>query len=254
MYWVEVRASQQRRGRPYLVPLSEVSKVSGGFRSVYAYDDATRDLILAQSSTAGLVSTPVYSDVLLVDFDNCEPDDLLYHCYDNSLAHEVYESGNRSWHVHIPLVPAYGADVPWSQKQWVQEHAPLADVTYYHQAGQFRLDGTRHEKTGRYKRSVRKVEGQLLDIPIVARQPASLRGGGQAGLFFAHLLRPAVEGGRRVYVWHLAKLAHSEGLSYEVAVARVLWWNQNFCRPILGDTVVKEKVHDVYYNRQSTLR
>ncbi len=252
-YWVEVRATQVRHGRPWFVALPVAQFTSGGFRSVYAYTTETRDRIIAERSTAGLTREPVYSDTLFCDFDNCEPDALLQHLYDEGIGAKVYDSGGRSWHVHVPIEPMFGADVPWSQRVWMERVAPRADVTFYHQAGQYRLAGTRHEKTGGYKILVRELPGtRTLTIPVVARPAASQPSVGYGGTFFAHLLRPQLEGSRRVYVWHLAKLAHKEGVPFVVAVERILWWNKMFCRPELEQPVIEGKIRDVYFTRGRT--
>jgi hypothetical protein len=62
----------------------------------------------------------------------------------------------------------------------------------------------------------------------------------------AGLLRRKGEGGRRIYVWHLAMLAHAEGVDFSVALERIVWWNNKFSSPPLSVAVIEEKLREVY--------
>lgn len=248
-HWLEIRAWQERVGVPFFVSLDDYKTGLRyiGFRSVYAYPDHVKQAITEQRSTAGLDWAPVYADQLLVDFDNNDAaaGEFVAYLYDEGYACEVYNSGNRSTHVHVWCEPADGTWVPWSQRCWVAKHAPGADLTFYHQAGQFRLPGTRHAKTGRRKELQHELSGKLLAIDRVDK-PLATASAPKPGAFFAHLLRHKGEGERRVYVWHLAKQARAEGYEFAEALAHILWWNARYCVPALAQDAVRQKVLEVY--------
>ena len=151
-----------------LVPLEDEYKYTQGFRSVYAYNEETKLHIEATNSTANLSDHDVYSDMLFVDFDSF-PDSakkLAIHLNNMKVKYYVYVSGNRSFHFHIPIVPMYGKDVPFSQKQWIINNSENADLSFYHSSGQFRLIGTKHYKTGKYKGLLYDHNGSILNINV----------------------------------------------------------------------------------------
>jgi hypothetical protein len=252
-YWIEVRPWQQRTGRPRFVELDEIGDGYRGFRSVYAYPDDVMQRITEQRGTAELGGVVVYSDVLFFDFDDTDPSDVLLYLYDEGIAHEVYVSGNRSVHIHVRIEPMTGPDVPYSQKMWVLAHTTQADCTFYHAAGQFRLTGTIHEKTGKKKELIRSMDGADLVIPYQSPPPVAYTTPGKlidaSPQFMTHLLRTKTEPGRRVYAWHLAMQAHQEGYAFEDALDKVLWWNRHYSVPPLPTDAVLEKVQSVYKKR-----
>jgi hypothetical protein len=249
--WCEVRAWQKRQGKPLFVHLDQLEG-KRGFRSVYAYPAEVKKLIEERRSTADIHDQSVFSDKLFIDFDNVGCADTLEHLNDLGVEHSVWTSGNRSFHIHVTVEPMLGPDVPYSQRMWVQQNIPdQADLTFYTHAGQFRLPGTLHEKTGQRKVKIQSFGGEPLVIPIVKRQLSvtSPRGSSGGGFFMARLLKPAQEPGRRVFAWHLAKSAFEEGVAYEEALTKILWWNERLCSPPLPPNAVQERVLQVYGKR-----
>jgi hypothetical protein len=245
-YWVEVRRWQQRPGKPFFVRLGSEHGYQG-FRSVYAYPSDIKSLIEGTGNMTGLGSLPVYSDMLFLDFDNIDPADTVMHLYDEGIGFTIWTSGNRSVHLHVAIEPMLGPHVPYSQRVWVEQHAPGADLSFYHHSGQFRLNGTPHEKTGKRKALISDRPGDLLTIPVVERPALKAKCEGAGGTsFMAHLLRRKTEGGRRVYVWHLAKQALADGIPLAVALERILWWNDKHAIPSLDRHQVEDKVYEVY--------
>ena len=79
-WYVEHRPQVRRVGRIRLVPIDQLDN-KYGFRSVYAYDEATKDRIIEANSTRGLHGSELYSDVLLIDFDDCREDAINFQNY-----------------------------------------------------------------------------------------------------------------------------------------------------------------------------
>lgn len=249
MHYIEVRPWKQRRGPPRFVPLGGEAGQTG-FRSVYAYSPEVKAAIETQGSTADLGWAPVYSDCLFVDFDGADPGPFLVWLYDEGYGFELWDSGSKGHHVHVQLEPMEGSSVPHSQKKWVAANVPLADTTFYHQAGQFRLPRTVHDKTGKRKELLAKRGGKRLEIPLVEKPAAygdkSLCGLGGEVALAGQLIRSKGQGERSVYVWHLAQCARREGLEFGVALSKILWWNSHYSHPPLPGETVTEKVREVY--------
>lgn len=246
-YWVEVRSSVKRNGKPRLVPLEEVSCLTG-FRSVYAYDDKIAEQIREMGSTLGLRGSPVFSNVLLVDFDNTPADDLVQYLRSNGIAFELYHSGGRSEHLHISIVPMYGPEVPYSQKEWIKKHAPTADISFYHPGGQFRLPRTFHEKNpGHRKELIAVYEGKLLSIPTTVRKIHAIKLEDASAEDYSRLLiTPAAEGHRRPGLWLRATMAAELGIHFEDAVAHLLEWNNSYSNPPHQADVIYKQVQSAF--------
>lgn len=236
MYWVEIRAAVRRAGAPRLLPLAEVDQ-HRGFRSVYAYDESVVALIREQGGTHDLRGQPVYADELFVDFDSHDPTAFRTWLRSTNLAWEEYDSGNRSVHFHIPLVPVFGVWVPDAMKRWVRSVAPTADLSFYHPSGQYRLPGTYHAKRpGQCKALVDAQMGEPLQLQAPdqragARLVASPGADTTPEQFYTALIGRVAEGHRRPTAWRLATMAAEIGMEFEDAVDHLDWWNSNNCDP-----------------------
>jgi hypothetical protein len=160
-------------------PESDVFKMMGFF-SICSYTaDQAQRMSVDRDSIKG---EPVYLDTLYCDFDD-QPEAAAAFCellIRLSVEFTTWDSGNRSVHYHIPIVPLHGAYAPYSQKVWMASNAPGCDLSFYHASGYFRLPNTVHRKTGRRKELIDSFDGQTLDIPYV--EPKVLReiGSGRA--------------------------------------------------------------------------
>lgn len=152
---------------PSYVPFDVLSQLRG-FQSVFGFTREQAAENIKRGTTRGM-KCAVYCDVLLVDFDNQEAAANLFErkLKNDKIAFIRAHSGGRSDHFHVALNPIFGVDVPYSLKQWMAENAPGSDLSFYHCNGNFRLFGTRHEKTGRIKVVVGTQAGSRLSIPIV---------------------------------------------------------------------------------------
>lgn len=248
-YWAEVRAGVRRSGPVRLVPVEEIGRHSG-FRSVFCFDDDTAEMIREQGGTRGLRHVSVYSDVLLLDFDGRESDYFDRYLREQGIAFERYDSGNRSDHYHIPIVPIEGADVPARCKAWVQKHAPTADQSFYHQAGMYRLPGTFHPKQpGQYKRLVAAVSGVLLALSAPAALPpisyvAEQTSDDAKQTFIELMMKPYTRSiGRRPHMFMLAVNGAEAGMEFDEVLDAVLWWNSNMNPEPHAPSAVEQQVH-----------
>lgn len=248
MYYVEIRSTVRRSGKPKLVPLADLDKYTG-FRSVYAYTAEVAEEILADGGTKFMRGTPVYSDVLLMDFDDHDPTEFRELLISNNIAFEEWDSGNRSVHFHVPIVPMYGPNVPNSQRAWVKKHAPTADISFYHPAGQYRLPRTYHAKNaGKCKSLVAEYPGDLLQIDEIVPSsiPKFAATEGCEEDFFANLLVRQESGHRRPHIWLLATMAAESGVEFDTAVECIRWWNDKFCSPPHDDSVILSQTESAY--------
>lgn len=239
-----------RRGQPVLMNWEQVHEQQG-FRSVFGYPDNTQATIKQQGNTRDLRHHEVHSRDILVDFDDNEEAAKQFQCrlVELQIAFQLYDSGNRSQHFHIDCVPVTAAWVPQAMSAWVREQAPGADMTVYHPAALFRLPGTWHEKNPGGKK--RMIVNYLGGKPVELKEPAvKLAPTRDLTLSEEKLLRILNKskgtGGRRCYVWYLAKSCRDYGFSLDKAMELVLRWNQVNAHPPLETDVVRTKVEEVY--------
>jgi hypothetical protein len=248
MYYIEIRSTVRRTGKPKLILLADQHKHTG-FRSVYAYTAEVAEEIMADGGTKFMRGTPVYSDTLFMDFDDHDPTEFRELLISNGVAFEEWDSGNRSVHFHVPIVPMYGPHVPNSQRAWVKKHAPTADISFYHPAGQYRLPNTYHAKAaGKCKRLVAEHEGATLQIDMI--EPSKMSSfsvtEGNEEDFFANLLVKQESGHRRPHIWLLATMAAESGVAFDTAVDCIRWWNDKFCIPSHEDEVIVKQTESAY--------
>jgi hypothetical protein len=233
-YFVEIRATVQRTGRPRLVPLTEVGNYHG-FRSVFAYSSELVARIEAMGAMRDLRGSSVYADTLFMDFDGHDPSAFRTWLTTSGLAWDEFDSGNRSVHFHIPIEPVEAVWVPEAMKLWTKKHAPTADISFLHPAGQYRLPGTYHAKQpGRRKELVQSGLG----VPLVLERPSIMPRIAAftdedvtPEQFFSMLLVTKGEGQRRPWLWHCATIGAEAGLSFDELFEGLLVWNAHCCLP-----------------------
>lgn len=247
----EVRRREPLRfvGRDALDELS-------GFRSVFGYRPEVWAEILDRGHMRELHGISVYADELLIDFDNNDRAAYKFAVWvlDNDYQYQLYPSGNRSWHFHLPTVPAEGCHIPHLHKSWAKRYAPGCDTTIYRPGGLFRLPGTWHEKRPGHRKHLAeaKYEGRLLDLnqftpPTPPPAPCLEFGPEMAELKLQIGLQTSrQEGGRRCYVWYLAKMAAIAGMPAERASELIEIWNTSKCSPPLPTSIVAQKITEAY--------
>jgi hypothetical protein len=230
---------------------------------VYGWPNAAADHVRTTGSSAGLKWFPVYSDELLLDFDDQPEAAKAAYSWLVARGHnfEEWDSGGRSVHFHIPIEPMFGPSVPASQKVFVAANFPGADLAFYHAAGMYRLPGTAHEKNpGQYKRRIvayNILGGALpLVIPMINQplfRPSSATGGSQRGpadldAILTHMLFKTVhEGeGRNKHAYNMAKLLKDLGHDYDRALETVEGWSGDFAVPPISRTELEATVRSAY--------
>lgn len=240
MYWVEVRATVRRSGAPKLVPLHDVDTYTG-FRSAFAFPDDVAECIREGSSTRDLRGLSVYSDMLFVDFDDQDSTRFREFLLREGLSFTQWDSGHRSRHYHIPIVPMEGPWVPLAQKDWTKVHAPTADISFLHAAGMYRLPRTYHAKTGRPKALIEKVEGGPITIPKTEpkafRLPTAVTEKTEEDLLLL-LTQRATVGGRSMHLFKIAVTSAELGHTPETALDNMRYWNANFAERPHSDSVL----------------
>jgi hypothetical protein len=246
-WFIEIRGTPQRSGAPRLVPLEDSHKYTG-FRSVYAYNSDVAALINSRNSTADLRDQSVYSDTLFVDFDNTDPEPLCRYLIENGIRFERWDSGNRSTHLHIGIEPMFGVWVPASQKAWMKEHAPEADLSFYHQSGQYRLPRTYHAKTGKPKKLIAEYAGSLLIIPQAEQEQTEveIQEGGDKTTLAMLLLASRGEGKRRPHLFQLGVSALECGYTYEESLNHLRFWNSRMSSEPHTEQVLRQQLDGAY--------
>lgn len=240
VYYVEIRKTV-KRGKPKFVPLEEVNQHTG-FRSIVAYDAVTVERLKEAGNTTGMRGTSVYADTLFIDFDDHDPKDFREWLRASGLAHEEYHSGGRSIHFHIEIEPVFAAWVPLAMKSWVQEHAPTADVSFYHWCGQYRLPGTFHYKYPGQRKRLLHAQGKTQirlekpkDLPLNydIDQNKSIE-----DLYIISTKQTSM-GNRRPTLWLIATTALELGWDEDEILQHLLWVNKNFCNPPHDESTVE---------------
>lgn len=256
MIQYEYRSTKIRQGPPKLTTHANLDLLRG-FRSVYGWPDETAQHVISTGSTAGLKYFPVYSNELLLDFDDqpeaaAECEGWLLR---NNHTHSMWESGGRSVHFHIRCCDMEGISVPYSQRMFVSTTFPKADLSFYHAAGMYRLPGTAHEKNpGRYKVMLSNHYGLPLDIPMLVRPPVfkqavdSDSGGQDKEMLLTTMMFKVIsEGeGRNHHAFKLAKVAQDCGYDYDRALEIVEAWSSTCAQPSLDAGELEATVRSAY--------
>jgi hypothetical protein len=251
-YFFEIRQTVQRMSREVHLFAGDELENKYGFVSVYGFDAALTALIRDRQSTRDLKDFPVYSETLYVDFDSNDGlDEFLAALRDEHYTYELWSTGNRGAHVHIPIVPMYGKTVPDSQREWVLSIAtPTAavDTTIYRHAAMIRLPDTFSEKNAGHSKHLinRHVGSRKAEIPLLPPRPPvslpSLDSGEPAdrAVFYAMYQCSQGEPGRRNFIWRFGATAAEAGIPLDEALDAAMAWGARRCDPPLPPAVVEE--------------
>jgi hypothetical protein len=244
-------ATVRRDGVPTLVPKAQLVGLYG-FQSVFGYPEHTAAIIRRQGNTRGLQQAQLFSDEILVDFDDAPVDAKQFGEYliEQNIPHRIYDSGNRSIHYHVDMRPQISRTLARDTRLWIQQYAPGADQSIYTPTGLFRLPGTWHEKNpGHRKVLIGEHGGEPLVLPQAPRkviQRVQSHTGIAEAKFFRGLGKRQQAGGRRCYVWYLGKKAADSGMDAGDALEYIVSWNMKHCNPPLDIDDLVTKVREAY--------
>lgn len=227
-----------------LIPVEElVGKV--GYRSVYGFDEGTSLIVRARKHSRDFHQFPLYAEWLLVDFDD-QPEEamkLKNFLVENDIQYGLYDSGNRSYHFHIPHEPKFSKDLPYSHLKLLERmglNMSKVDTSIYRPNSIFRLTGTRHTKTGKKKVLLEEnTTGVLLDFDLVETPPKHFgdTGEGEKDLFYLanSILQfevdPPLEGNRYPTLFALGCACKDSGLSESATFEILSKFNESFDDP-----------------------
>ena len=222
------------------------------YRSLYGYGADTASTINSNGHTRDLSGCVVYSDCLIIDCDTTEEAEAVLEIIKNlDIASELWTTGNRGCHIHIPIVPMQGTDVIWSQISWLRDIGvwELVDKSIYREGGQIRVPGAEHEKTGKIKEKLLDIEGEILEIPLRKSPPKPVasttivEGTKEAKAeYHRNLLYQRTEGNRHLHMFILWKRGRSAGYDDDTIRDDIRWWNDNMAVPSHPWHVVEQKL------------
>ena len=166
---------------------------------------------------------------------------------EQGIAYEKFDSGNRSIHYHVPVVPIVGDWVPRAVYDYECKHIDGCDLSIYRHTGLFRLEGTWHEKNpGHRKQLLAKASGRS----VVIEKPESyqiVRTGDDQGTHMQFIINKRIDtGGRRCYAYNIGSTCFKRGLPKQQALELALKWNNACAKPPLDPEIVWQKVEEAY--------
>lgn len=237
----EFRPHQIRYGAPQLIKFSE-QYGKNGFISLFGFPEPVTQLIQKQRGTFGLATTKLYSAMVYLDFDNADEAARASERWlrDRSIIYALYNTGNRGWHVHIPIVPLYEIGVVERIKEFVGKTFPGADMGIYKSSGIIRIPGTQHAKTGHRKVQVRcNLQGTLLSVPVATRQTPVYQydaEDGHAGVKLDQaMMLFGIQGEMKNTAYKIAGYAKKAGKDSHEASELLHLWSNTMCPSPLKD-------------------
>jgi hypothetical protein len=241
MLYVEYRNDLIRTGKPIMVSVNQLQKLRG-FRSVYSFDSDGVQAIREAGNTRVAKDQTLYTNRLFMDFDDCadaaaEFEQLML---DGDYRYTKWDSGNRSIHFHVCIVPLMGKGIHLFQKYWVAQNAPRADISFYNPAGIYRLPLTPHAKNpGRIKELLHYHPGKNnlhISTEAVQSQYDKAQSEDVSHFYTANNVRrlceqTAEEGNRHPHMYRIVSTSKNTGFSEFDTLENVLFWNRNYASP-----------------------
>jgi len=250
--YIEIRKTLKRRHDPILVPNGSLPP-GYNFRSVYCYNQKTKEYIEQQKSTKHLRGVELYSDMLFIDVDGSDEDVQFVgnQLLDLGVCFQYWTTGNRGAHFHVPIEPMTSVFVPQSQSYWIRHHLDYnkIDISIYNSNGQIRLPGAIHQKTGKVKRLQEFIDGNKLQIPIIKTcivKPSKNVMPATRSSYIYNLTRHKSSGKRHMHLMIIVKEGISLNYSLDHITKDCLWWNLYFTDFPLDDILVVEHVEKTY--------
>lgn len=225
--YVEYNEDYTKRKSFKIVPVDKLASLQG-FRSIYRVDEAGKEWMLKNGiSGFGTTGLPVWNDEMYIEFDNNkEASKALFNkLKEMRVGFELYTSGGRSYHFHIQREIEPNSNVPYTDKTFAEKIAPESDLSIYKHLQPWRLEGTLHQKTGKPKKLLRKLDGNPIVLNIIEKPQANLVGDSDEAIFDDELVMSistlgANEGERNTLLSMLVRKL----MSYNTPPEVIEWW------------------------------
>jgi len=220
----------------------------GGFRSVYGFSEETAHHIVMTSESRGFKRFEVYADTLFMDFDNQKEaaEKTIKTLRKLGVKFDVYTSGGRSVHLHIPHKPMWSKHLPHTHNVVASKISDKFDPTLYRHNSIFRLDCSVHSKSGNVKKLIRSFDGRLLTFSIVEKEEFDSSVISDGNIPFDYLLNRMLtnmtivsEGNRHNTLFSLGLDLIDYGFSDETCLELLQAINSNFQDPKPESEVVR---------------
>jgi hypothetical protein len=202
-----------------------------GYSSVYSFSSEAALKIIEQGSSKGLGQYPVASNRLVIDIDSDDPHysegimrDYSSFLRSDGLAHTVWFSGSKGYHIEIPHEWIESIDLPYSHLKAVESfNFEVFDRSLYQHGRLLSLPGRIHPKTGKRKVKIEEYGGDLLTVTLQQKEEtrfdfstiSSSLGTVLNDLSFMCNLQPK-EGNRHTILWGMAKDCATVGLPMHI--------------------------------------
>ena len=166
--------SKPKRRRGVMLPEPMLGKINEGFRSVYLFDKEAAEEIKQSRSSKTIKRFTPHSHTLFIDLDQGDKGlaRVKEWLKDNRLLAQIYTSGGKGYHIHVPHQYVCSRDLPYSHRVLVESLGAGADPSLYHVSHLIAMDGRKHPKTHRRKQLIESVQGEKeLEIPLIETPP-----------------------------------------------------------------------------------
>lgn len=236
-----------------------------GHRSVYGFNKGDSIIIQNIGRRKGLKQFTPFADTLMVDFDDqpAAAEELYNFLKASNITFYLFDSGNRSYHFHIPHNPLHDKRLPYTHYKWllgvegITDHLSRAlfDKNLYRPSSLFRLPNTMHPKTSRRKEMLDMHEGATLHLELV-NPPIQKTSQVEAKAEFENLLdqllwkylKGAATGEKYNTLFCLGVTCAEVGLSEETAVEMCSFVNNAFENPKNNEELRRAVIDGYKYN------
>ncbi len=205
----------------FYIPVEDLPQ--SGFRSVYQFTEA--DAKAMERDGYARWKGSVWSPELFIDIDKPEEIDNVCNRLELlGIAFNLYSTGNRGAHLHIPRECEPSHRLPEIDKQFASSLGSV-DLHIYHSVAMYRCIGAKHKATGERKELLDSRAGNVLDLreskaPIAPKHsPAFFEHNGMQSVFTSPVLQllavPWAVGERHAAMVRAACELRRLGQSYE---------------------------------------
>lgn len=239
MFYKEFCDSFNRR-HGTMLPVTQ--NCTSGYCSLYYFSEPDAKKIMSSQSSKGLNKYGVFSNRLVLDYDN--GDASIWGDLPKLLRLKaplrVYTSGGKGYHVEIQTKLMKGSHVPYSHRVFVEKLNVDVDLGLYRHDRILSNSGRIHPKTGNPKKPIVEIfSGTPLTIPetipikkhaVPINSSRLMLHQAAARMHSALNFDPNV-GKRHITLWGIAKDFHLAGLDFETTLNLMYALNKAWSNP-----------------------